>query len=280
MKHNKPIQRVLSLLLAFVLLIVLLPAGAIAKAAETSPDLEPQETAYVQSDEASEEAEENGGQLDHNFSEATEEPLATTETEPTEATTIVSTEPAETDPEVPAPIEPTEETEAPEITEPEETEPETTEAEEEPTETGVEAIIANAVTLTEASARAANTLTMWGEYVFNYDRTYTFGTSYHTDGIRRLYVGSTDAFCIEPTKEAAANTNYTNAGTAYAINKLGAEKFNAISLAMYYGYPNTNYGTVGGGASAAMGGNVGNWQRSEKLAQYRLTDVLTVGCTT
>ena len=44
MKQKKPVQKVLSLLLAFVLLVGLLPMGSIANAAEASSGLEPQET--------------------------------------------------------------------------------------------------------------------------------------------------------------------------------------------------------------------------------------------
>lgn len=274
MKHNKPIQRVLSLLLAFVLLIGLLPAGAIAKAAETSPDLEPQETAYVQSDEASEEVEENGSQVGDNFSEATEELLATTETEPTEATTTVSTEPAETDPEVPAPIEPTEETEVPEITEPEESEPEATDAEEEPTETGVEAIIANAVTLTEASARAANSLRVWGEYVFNPNTSFQFGSLW-SYGIKRLDMGGIAAYCIQPHIEAV-NGSYSSVTIEEAKRILGENKLRAISLALAYGWPNTSYPSNPNSYSVEMGKLPGNstatWQDTEK---WVATQVIT-----
>lgn len=247
-------KRILSLLLALVLLLGVLPFSAFAEEKEeVIPEAETTAAAELPTEETSGEGEATAP--------ASTEVEATTAAEETQP-------PEETAESMPDPnTEPAEETTAETLVqETEETAlPETAAAEPEETEEAP---------MKAPSRASSNGLYTWGEYVLNYDKYYTFPNGGHVYGLPRIDYNGAPAFCIEPGVTAANGVN-TVRNRQYAVSHLGSNgtaKYNAITLALAYGWPNVEYATSNTGYVANFTGTANAKYR--EMEKYAATQII------
>lgn len=265
--------RLLSLLLVLVLCIGFLPLGVFAQEIETGPAEETEVTTTEETipEEAAPETEPAAttpGELPDSTAntvpEITQEPTAAETTEPQAA----PTEDPTTDDVATTPTEAMEPTEAPVI----------------------DAIPSAADLLQAPTLMAANTLVISQDHLIftdghddYYFPTYTTQGSikkiynsngYYASDIYTLTLNGKIAFCIQPTTRPGGSYSQKSDLVAWEQELSNNQKV-AISLAMYYGYPMSDYGVASpagtaGDPSLEYPLNTALWQKNEKIAATQI----------